>query len=78
MECRFRDCAHKTEPGCAVRGAIEDGTVSTDRWEAYLHFVDEQAAAADRAAERDREAEARREAAAAQRAREAAADDLTP
>ena len=29
--CRFSDCRHETEPGCAVRAAIEAGTISADR-----------------------------------------------
>ncbi|MCW5716668.1 MAG: ribosome small subunit-dependent GTPase A [Bauldia sp.] len=29
--CRFHDCRHETEPGCAVRAAIEDGTLDPDR-----------------------------------------------
>jgi ribosome biogenesis GTPase / thiamine phosphate phosphatase len=29
--CRFSDCRHDTEPGCAVRIAIEDGSISADR-----------------------------------------------
>jgi ribosome biogenesis GTPase len=33
--CRFSDCAHDTEPGCAVRAALEDGTLAADRWESY-------------------------------------------
>lgn len=35
-ECRFADCAHGTEPGCAVRAAVEDGRLDPDRlarWE---------------------------------------------
>jgi ribosome biogenesis GTPase len=35
QHCRFSDCAHETEPGCAVRAALEDGTLSADRWESY-------------------------------------------
>jgi ribosome biogenesis GTPase / thiamine phosphate phosphatase len=33
--CRFRDCAHKAEPGCAVRQAVEEGTLSEERLESY-------------------------------------------
>lgn len=29
--CRFRDCAHEAEPGCAVRAAVEAGTLSASR-----------------------------------------------
>lgn len=72
--CRFRDCVHRSEPGCAVRAAIDDGSLSEDRWAAYAQFVDEREAAAGRAVERDRQSEARREAAAARRAREAVLD----
>lgn len=35
--CRFRDCAHETEPGCAVRAAVEAGTMDAERlarWQA--------------------------------------------
>ena len=34
-DCRFSDCAHDTEPGCAVRAALADGTLSSERWESY-------------------------------------------
>ncbi|MEU6060908.1 ribosome small subunit-dependent GTPase A [Streptomyces sp. NPDC047097] len=34
-DCRFHDCAHETEPGCAVRAAIEDGTLPHRRLESY-------------------------------------------
>ena len=33
--CRFADCGHETEPGCAVRAALDEGTLATDRWERY-------------------------------------------
>jgi ribosome biogenesis GTPase / thiamine phosphate phosphatase len=33
--CRFSDCAHGAEPGCAVTAALADGTLSTERWESY-------------------------------------------
>jgi ribosome biogenesis GTPase len=31
-QCRFRDCAHETEPGCAVRAALDDGSLDEGRW----------------------------------------------
>ena len=42
-QCRFRDCAHESEPGCAVRAAVEDGTVSADRWHSYVKLGKEAA-----------------------------------
>ena len=34
--CRFTNCGHASEPGCAVRGAIERGELAAGRLEAYL------------------------------------------
>jgi ribosome biogenesis GTPase len=34
-ECRFNDCRHETEPGCAVRAAIADGRLPEGRLESY-------------------------------------------
>jgi len=34
--CRFPDCRHEQEPGCAVRAAVEAGTIDERRWESYL------------------------------------------
>ncbi|MEO8671622.1 MAG: ribosome small subunit-dependent GTPase A [Tahibacter sp.] len=34
-DCRFGDCAHQSEPGCAVRSAREDGSLDPDRWASY-------------------------------------------
>jgi ribosome biogenesis GTPase len=34
-ECRFNDCAHASEPGCAVRAAIANGSLSVDRLESF-------------------------------------------
>ena len=34
--CKFRDCRHETEPGCAVKKALEDGTLSKERYNLYL------------------------------------------
>ena len=33
--CRFSDCAHDQEPGCAIRDALADGSLPRDRWESY-------------------------------------------
>ncbi len=33
--CRFSDCRHETEPGCAIRAAIESGELERSRWESY-------------------------------------------
>ena len=39
--CRFSDCTHTTEPGCAVRAAIEEGALSAQRWESYQRLSGE-------------------------------------
>ena len=41
QSCRFRDCAHTNEPGCAVRGAVENGTLSASRLESYVRLREE-------------------------------------
>ncbi|GAB7186460.1 ribosome small subunit-dependent GTPase A [Kitasatospora sp. Ki12] len=35
-ECRFQDCGHHTEPGCAVQAALADGTLPQRRMDSYL------------------------------------------
>ncbi|MBI5679509.1 MAG: ribosome small subunit-dependent GTPase A [Methanobacterium sp.] len=35
MQCKFSDCSHETEPGCAVKNAISDGSLSEKRLESY-------------------------------------------
>lgn len=40
-QCRFGDCKHETEPGCAVRAAVEDGTLASERLESYIRLRDE-------------------------------------
>jgi ribosome biogenesis GTPase len=39
--CRFGDCTHRSEPGCAVRAAVEQGSVSADRYQSYLKLHEE-------------------------------------
>ena len=39
--CRFNDCTHAGEPGCAVRKAIEDGILSAERFASYLKLKKE-------------------------------------
>jgi ribosome biogenesis GTPase len=36
--CRFTDCAHRTEPGCAVQAAIAAGTLDAGRLESFRHL----------------------------------------
>jgi ribosome biogenesis GTPase len=55
--CRFRDCVHGNEPGCAVRAAIEDGTLDESRYLNFVKLRDEaEAAAVTQAARRAEEA----------------------
>ncbi len=51
-ECKFRDCRHAKEPGCAIRAAIEAKTIDTARFANYLKLRDEVAGAADKLATR--------------------------
>jgi len=40
-QCRFADCIHTVEPGCAVRDAVERGNVSRGRFESYVKLREE-------------------------------------
>src|SRR3546814_5030911 len=51
-QCKFRDCRHDREPGCAVRAAIEAGTLDPQRLANYFKLRDEVAGAADKLATR--------------------------
>jgi ribosome biogenesis GTPase len=70
LTCRFRDCSHRTEPGCAILAGVSDGTIERDHWNAYLLFTAEQAAAGKRAEDAERADKARQDAASARKARE--------
>lgn len=39
--CRFNDCSHTSEPGCAIRTALEKGDLSKERWSSYKKLMDE-------------------------------------
>lgn len=43
LNCRFTDCRHESEPGCAVRDAVENGTVSERRLRNYRQLLRENA-----------------------------------
>ena len=45
--CRFHDCTHGTEPDCAIRKALSDGTLSEERWVSYQKLKAENDYAAD-------------------------------
>lgn len=42
-QCRFSNCRHETEPGCAVKAAIASGALSKERWELYKNLGKENA-----------------------------------
>ena len=42
-QCRFSDCRHDTEPGCAVKAALAEGTLDAVRWDAYMRLKIESA-----------------------------------
>jgi ribosome biogenesis GTPase len=37
--CKFRDCTHTVEPGCAVTAALADGSLESARWQSYLRML---------------------------------------
>jgi ribosome biogenesis GTPase len=39
QNCRFRDCSHNQEPGCALREAVENGTISAARFQSYRQIL---------------------------------------
>lgn len=42
VNCRYSDCTHQQEPGCAVREAVERGELSQDVWQHYLKLLAEE------------------------------------
>ncbi len=39
--CKYGDCTHRQEPGCAVRDAVEQGLISASRYASYLNMLDD-------------------------------------
>jgi ribosome biogenesis GTPase / thiamine phosphate phosphatase len=60
LECRFRDCAHESEPGCAVHSAIDAGTLALDRLRSWRKLQRELEAIAARTDRRLRAARKKR------------------
>jgi ribosome biogenesis GTPase / thiamine phosphate phosphatase len=58
--CRFRDCKHDQEPGCAVRAAIEEGRLDPDRFANLERLVAEEAALEEEQRAKERAADRRR------------------
>lgn len=42
QHCRYSDCTHQQEPGCAVREAVESGELSQNVWQHYLKLLAEE------------------------------------
>ena len=42
-QCQFQDCAHRREPGCAVRRAVESGEIEPTRYDSYLRLYEKAA-----------------------------------
>jgi ribosome biogenesis GTPase / thiamine phosphate phosphatase len=38
-QCKFRDCRHKNDPGCALKQAVKDGKVTDVRYQSYLKII---------------------------------------
>lgn len=53
-QCRFADCGHEIEPGCAIQAALADGTLSPERWRSYRELERELAELEERLARRRR------------------------
>jgi len=58
--CRFSDCRHEGEPGCAVQAALADGRLSPERWRSYRELQTELAELDERLDRRERSRARRR------------------
>ncbi len=41
LSCRFANCTHRQEPGCAVQDAVAAGTIAASRYRIYLELFEE-------------------------------------
>ena len=60
--CRFNDCGHTNEPGCAIKAAMVDGTLALERWAHFQKLTLELAAAEQKAERVAKDSEKRRQA----------------
>ncbi|MFT4272796.1 MAG: ribosome biogenesis GTPase RsgA, partial [Pantoea sp.] len=42
-DCKFRDCKHGNDPGCAIREAVENGTIDASRFDNYHRILESMA-----------------------------------
>ena len=59
-QCKFNDCGHSNEPGCAVRAALEAGTLDPDRWNSFRKLTRELGSIARKEDRAAREADRKR------------------
>jgi len=74
QQCRFSDCRHDSEPGCAIRGALDEGRLDAERW-AHFQKLSSELAALGLAKDRATQIAQRGRAAASQRAYRSAKRD---
>ena len=43
-ECKFNNCVHVNEPKCAIKDAVENGSISESRYNNYLNLYNEDVA----------------------------------
>jgi ribosome biogenesis GTPase len=53
-QCRFSDCRHEGEPGCAIQAALADGRLDPERWRSYRELQQELAELEERLARQER------------------------
>jgi ribosome biogenesis GTPase len=75
-QCRFRDCKHDQEPGCAVRAAIDDGRLDPARFASLERLVAEEAALEAEQRAKEKTADRRRGGRPAPTAEEDEPDDI--